>query len=239
MLAALARSHKGGYGTLGQTTDIYLRDANFAGYTPEFIAKEMFERGVLSFIPSILLEIYGGDGYRQLPVDVQTSLISQLGLPAQSIERIAIATEWALERSREAVRSIFNGVGGIQENAFTMLQNIASGNAPSRQSEWLCLMTAARYACPYPERACCLGCGYEIYTKSAMHALMKEYIRISSLRTGATADERLRHTKILDTAIYPAVNEILMSARLLYSENGDSELISIVKKGLNYVNEIL
>ena len=239
MLAALARSHKGGFGTLGQTTDIYLRDARFAGYSPEFIAKEMFERGVLSFIPSMLLEIYGGDRYKQLPVSVQTSLISRLGLSAQSIERIATATEWALERSREAICSIFRGIGGIRENAFVMLQNIASGNAPSRQDEWLCLMTAAGYPCPYPERACCLGCGNEIYTKSAMHTLMKEYIRINTLRTSATGDEQLRYTKILDTAIFPAVTEILTSAKSLYPESDNSELRFIVEKGLNNVNEIL
>ena len=57
MLAALARSHKGGIGSLAKTTEIYLKDANFSGYSPEFIIREMFERGVFSFIPAILLEI--------------------------------------------------------------------------------------------------------------------------------------------------------------------------------------
>jgi hypothetical protein len=41
MLAALARSHKSGFGTLPETTDIYLKDAKFSGYRPEFIAREM------------------------------------------------------------------------------------------------------------------------------------------------------------------------------------------------------
>jgi hypothetical protein len=239
MLAALARSHKGGFGTLGRTTDIYLRDARFAGYSPEFIAREMFERGVLSFIPAILLEIYGGDQYRRLPVSVQTSLIGQLGLPAQSIERIATATERALERGQDAVRRVFGGIGRIPENTFGVLQNVASGNAPSRQDEWLCLMTAADRACPYPERACCLGCGYEIYTKSAMHMLMKEYARINGLCACAAPGERLRYTKILETAIFPAVMEILASVRVLYPGNDNSELLAIVEKGVKNVDEIL
>ncbi len=38
MVAALARSHKGGLATLPDITDIYLRDAAFSGYKPEFIA---------------------------------------------------------------------------------------------------------------------------------------------------------------------------------------------------------
>ena len=239
MLAALARSHKGGLGTLSQTTDIYLKDARFAGYSPEFIAKEMFERGVFSFIPAILLEMYGKERYRQLPISVQTSLITQLGLSAQNIERIAVVAERALERSREAIRCVFSSINGIAESTFSVLQNIASGNAPSRQDEWLCLMTAAGYACPHPERACCLGCGYEIYTKSAMHTLMKEYVRINGLRTGAAADEQLRYSKILKTAIFPAVAEILASAQALYPENDNSELLAIVEKGVNDVNELL
>lgn len=60
MMAALARSHKGGIGTLPEITDVYLKDANFTGYSPEFILREMFERGIFGFIPAILLEMYQG-----------------------------------------------------------------------------------------------------------------------------------------------------------------------------------
>ena len=58
MLAALARSHKGGIGSLPEITDIYLKDASFSGYRPEFILREMFERGIFGFIPAIMLERY-------------------------------------------------------------------------------------------------------------------------------------------------------------------------------------
>ena len=237
MLAALARSHKGGLGTLGQTTDIYLRDACFTGYSPEFIVKEMFERGVLSFIPVILLEMYSGDQYRKLPVHAQTSLITELGLAAQDIEQIAVITEHALGRSREAIRHIFDGIDKIPANIFGVLQNIASGNAPSRQKEWLCLMTASGRSCPFPERVCCLGCGYEIFTKSAMHSLMKEYVRISYLRSKASVSEQLRYSLILKTAILPAVAEIIESAQILGNDN--AELLAIVKEGVNHVDEII
>ena len=54
MLASLARSHKSGIGNLSEITEIYLKDAKFTGYTPEFIIREMFERGVFSFIPCIM-----------------------------------------------------------------------------------------------------------------------------------------------------------------------------------------
>ncbi len=44
MLAALARSHKGSYGEFAKTTSVYLRDAKMSGFSPEFVARELFER---------------------------------------------------------------------------------------------------------------------------------------------------------------------------------------------------
>ena len=239
MLAAVARSHKGGFGKLAQATDIYLKDARFAGYTPEFIAREMFERGIFSFIPAILLEMYAGDGYRSLPVRVQTKLIAEIGLSAQQIEQVAESADYALMRSKEAVRLIFTGIDGIQENVFMVLQNIASGNAPSRNEEYLCLMTAAEMGCPHSDRDSCLGCSYEIYTQSAMFALMKEYARISDLRNTASEATKARCNRILETAIYPAVEEMLSSAERLYGERDPETLLDILKDGLNYANNSL
>lgn len=41
MLAALARSHKGSYGSYAEMTATYLRDAKFSGLTPEFVMSEL------------------------------------------------------------------------------------------------------------------------------------------------------------------------------------------------------
>ena len=239
MLAAVARSHKGGFGKLAQATEIYLKDARFAGYTPEFIAHEMFERGIFSFIPAILLEMYAGEEYKALPVRVQTKLISEIGLTAHQIEQIAESADHALIRSKEAVRLIFTGVDGIQENVLRVLQNIASGNAPSHNEEYLCLMTAANLGCPHSDRDSCLGCGYEIYTQSAMFALMKEYVRIRDLRNTASGSMKARYSRILETAIYPAVEEMLSSAERLYPGHDPEALLDIMKDGLNYANNSL
>ena len=75
MLAALARSHKGSYGEFAKTTSVYLRDAKMSGFSPEFVARELFERGVLSFIPSTLLKILAGKEYQKLSLHTQTKLI--------------------------------------------------------------------------------------------------------------------------------------------------------------------
>jgi len=99
MLAALARSHKSGIGTLAKTTEIYLKDAKFRGYSPEFIIREMFERGVFSFIPAILLDMYADAEYKRLPVKAQTKLIGEIGLAAQQIEWMTGAMDQRLQKA--------------------------------------------------------------------------------------------------------------------------------------------
>jgi len=235
ILAALARSHKGGIGSLPEITDIYLKDANFTGYKPEFIIREMFERGVFSFVPAALLEMYNGNIYKKLPVRTQTELIGKLGLNALQIEHIAESVGRSFSTARQTVMSFLSGLAdnaNLRENTFGILQNIASGAAPSRQPEYLCLMTAANRACPNAGRDSCLGCGYEIYTKSAMHVLMKEYIRLSTQK-GA---DKQRGKKIVEMAIMPAIAEMLSAMQVLYPTADTSVLNDIIERGLNYVD---
>ena len=234
ILAALARGHKGGIGRLAETTDIYLRDANFTGYTPEFIIREMFERGIFSFIPAILLEIYTGKEYKMLSVSSQTKLIGELGLAAHQIEWVVSAVENAFVKSKNTVKSMLQN--SIKENVGDILQNIASGNAPGRQDECLCLMTAAKISCPYPDRNSCIGCGYEIYTKTAMHTLMSEYIRLMALKNSAKNTDSWRQGKILEQAILPAISEMLEAIKLLYHDTDVTEILDIVERGLDYAN---
>lgn len=236
MLAALARSHKGGIGSLARTTDIYLKDARFSGYSPEFIIREMFERGVFSFIPAVLLEMYTNSEYTMLPVGAQTKLIREIGLSAHQIERIADAVERALARSRRAVNSVLHDCAEIHERVFILLQNISCGNAPGKQEECLCLLTAAELPCAHADRDRCMGCGYEIYTKAAMHTLMKEYARLSDLRKAAEKSDAWRYEKIMEQAVLPAISELLSAARVLYKGTDTSGLLDIAEGVFAYVD---
>jgi len=236
MLAALARSHKSGIGSLAETTDIYLKDAKFGGYRPEFIIREMFERGICSFIPAVLLEMYAGNKYKLLPIRSQTMLITKLGLAAHQIEWMVDTAERVLVKSRAAVNSILQNPDRTPENIGDILQNIASGNAPGRQGECLCLMTAAGFPCPYPDRDSCIGCGYEIYTKAAMHTLMSEYVRLAGLKRTADKSDSWRYGKILEQAVLPAISEMLGALKLLYKDADNSEILDIVERGLDYAD---
>jgi len=236
MIAALARSHKAGIGSIAETTEIYLKDAQFTGYSPEFIIKQMFERGVFSFIPSVLLEIYANKGYTRLPVVMQTRLIGELGLKATQIEWLAIATEKAMIKSRDTVRTVLNSSAAIKENVAVILQNIASGYARGKQEGYLCLMAASGYSCAFAARSGCIGCEYEIFTKATIHMLMEEYIRLSRLKNTAAKSEARRCALIIENAIFPAVTEMLCAVRLLYPESDMTEMLNIIEEGLNFVD---
>lgn len=210
MLAALARSHKGGIGTLPEITDIYLKDAAFSGYRPEFILREMFERGIFGFIPALLLERYAGNGYRSLDVSRQTELIRCIGLDAGQLEEVTLLVERSLVESREIVASL------PEDRLGAALQMIASGAAASRQTETLCLLVAVGLPCHDPLRGGCIGCGYEVYTKAAFHLLMKEYTAITELKNMSSGPERGRLKNILVKGVIPAVGQMLESIPALY-----------------------
>ncbi len=143
MIAALARSHKGGIGTLPDVTEVYLKDAAFSGYTPEFIAKEMFERGVFGFIPHILLETYAGEVYKGLGVDRQTTLIKSIGISPSGIEGLAELAGKSYQMAKETVAELAIGRADI----CLILQRIASGAAPGKDTESLCMLSACGYPC--------------------------------------------------------------------------------------------
>lgn len=226
MLAALARSHKGGISSIPEMTDIYLKDAAFSGYRPEFILREMFERGIFGFIPAMMLERYAGDGYRTLDVSRQTDLIRSIGLDALQIEEVTLLVETALEKARAVVTAI------PEEGLGTVLQRIANGAAASRQEETLCLRVAVGLSCVDPLRGGCIGCGYEIYTKAAFHLLMKEYVRISRLKKEAQGIEKSRLRNLLLQGILPAVREMVVSLPLLYPGAETGILLEMMERGM-------
>ena len=232
ILAALARNHKGGIGKLPDIADIYLKDANFTGYSPEFIAREMFERGVLSFIPAVLLEIYANNEFKQLSIQNQTLLIREVGLTPHNIENLLGVAESALQKARKTVNTIIREQEMRREYVGAVLQNIVSGSASSRMSECLCLMTAVGRSCPFPERAGCIGCGYEIYTKSAVHLLMREFIRLKKQRGSADTGEAWRYSAIMEQAIIPAVAEIVTCVKMFAPNTDADALLDIVERGI-------
>lgn len=232
MLAALARSHKGGIGKLPEMTDIYLKDANFSGYSPGFVLKEMFERGVFGFIPAMLLEVYKGSDYLELDIHGQTQLIQSIGLDACQLENISDTVMKSYHRASEIVHSLVLGQCGDKSSLGSVLQRIAAGAAPAKQEECLCLMSAAGYPCPYADRTGCMGCGYEIYTKSAVYLLIKEYVRLTRKKRESGGEDDIRLKAILEKGILPALSQILSSIQMMWPDAQMEPIYQIIERGL-------
>ena len=233
MLAALARSHKGGIGTLPGMTGLYLKDASFTGLKPEFILREMFERGIFGFVPVLLMEMADRKAFRSLTVAAQTRLIRSVGLEAWQIERLAFAVSTAKEKARAVIRSIFMDPGDVKEElVMRVLRKIGADEAPAKHDFFLCVRTAAGMGCPSPDRSSCIGCGAEIYTREAFRELMREYLHLCVMYREAGGWEALRLSRILEEGVMPAVALAVESIGRLYPDADVSQYLDIVEEGI-------
>lgn len=208
MLAALARSHKGSYGEFAKTTSIYLKDAKMNGYSPEFVAKEMFERGVLSMIPSMLLKMILGEDYEKLSVRNQTQMIKELNLSPIEVEKSVELVQLNMKQSVKIVKDIFQN--STKEKILEVLHKIGNGEAVSKTNGCLCVVTAMEKICPYSDRQNCTSCEYEISTKTTMMLMAKEYKRLNMRYKNARTDlEKERCKAMAKDVVIPSIEEML------------------------------
>lgn len=234
ILAALARSHKGSYGEFASTTSVYLKDAKLSGFTPEFVARELFERGVLSFIPSMLLKMITYGEYNKLPVQKQTELIQELNFSPKEVEDVVAVSNKARKQSAQLVSQILSDEENKTDNILRILHRIGNGNAVSKQDECLCLVSAMKRFCPYAERSSCIGCEYEISTKSTVFLMISEYNRLLSLYQSAT-DEKIRnkYRALIKETVLPVMDEMLQCVKEQYGEEALYSLEKIIKENTN------
>ena len=234
ILAALARSHKGSYGEFASTTSVYLKDAKLSGFTPEFVARELFERGVLSFIPAMLLKMITHGEYNKLPVQKQTELIQELDFSPKEVEDVVAVSNKARKQSEQLISRLLNDEGNKAENILHILHRIGNGNAVSKQDECLCLISAMKRFCPYAERSSCIGCEYEISTKSTVFLMISEYNRLLSLYKSAT-DEKIKnkYRTLIRETVLPVMDEMLQCVKEQYGEEALHSLEKIIKENSN------
>lgn len=200
MLAALARSHKGAYGEFAATTFEYLKDAKLSGLTPEFVAFELLERGVLSFVSATLLKMITNDDFSKVSVQNQTRLIQALALSPREIESVVAAVNEGQKRANVVIKEILKS----NVDTLTVLHRIGSGQAFSKEPDCLCLMTAIGKICPYKGRGQCVGCQYEISTKSTFYLMISEYKRLKSLYKNVSTDlEKTNTNRLLKRFCFP------------------------------------
>lgn len=204
-LASLMRSHKLEYGKPSDVTDIYLSDAKFSGLTPEFVACQMFERGVCSFVTSSMLKLCYGEKYTELPVTLQTDAIKSLALSPVMVSDLLRCVQVAQDRACETAMEVC----GNRETMEHALQAIALGHGKGKDPECYCLLKAVGQTCADKGRLSCLGCRYEIKTKALLLRYAVNHYQLYGNLSGLPQQERQRREYLCRTITYPAMAEII------------------------------
>ena len=229
-LAALARSHKGDFNEFAQTTTTYLKDAQLGQLKPEMVAKELFERGVLSMIPSMLLTIVTRGKYKELSPSQQTQMIKSLDLTPVEIEKTLELSIKADTRSQQALKILVENKVE-PEQLLTICHRIGNGEAFSKQGESMCLLSALGKLCSYDDRQHCVGCQYELQTKSTLLLLIGEFNRLNKQYQKLKNElERGKVRAILEKQIKPCLTEMLQALSEQYGEAVLSDYEDIIKE---------
>ncbi len=238
-LASRARSHVGGYGTFSETTAVYLQDNALTGLGPAMIARELFERGVLSSIPSMLLSLVSQGTYETLTFTQQTKMIQELGLDALEVEHVM---ELFRKAQAEAENTICTWLGtpdqDRQEAICSLLRRVAVGMAPSKDDASFCFMIALNRPCPFAERKHCLGCTFCIPTRAVLFQLGGELKRISRLRKEAAASgehgEELKYRLILEQYLVPTIANMLSAGIKVLGEEAGKYISAVIHEAAGF-----
>lgn len=229
-LAALARSHKGSYNEFAQTTTTYLKDAQLGQLQPEMVAKELFERGVLSMIPSMLLTIVTRGKYKELSPSQQTQMIQQLDLTPSEIEKTLELSIRADSKAQKALQTVVKEDMN-PDQLLTVCHRVGNGEAFSKQGESMCLLSALGKFCPYDDRMHCVGCQYELQTKSTLLLLVGEFNRLNKKYVKVQSDlEKGKIRAIIEKQLKPCLTEMLQALAEQYGENVLNDYEEIIKE---------
>lgn len=202
-----------------------------SGYTASYVARELFERGVLSAIPSMLLKMITNDAYDKLSVPSQTELINILNMSPMDVEKTVTLMQTNMTASVDIVKTIYQSCN--EERILQILHRIGSNQAPSKCDGCLCVMSAMMKFCPYPDNANCISCEYEISTKTTMYLMVKEYKRLIDVYSKSHSElEKSRCKSMAQSVILPAINEMLSETEAQYGPEALKVLEQVVSKGV-------
>jgi len=232
MLASLARSHKGGPDGFAITTAAYLRDFGLGIVSPETTAKAMFDRGILSCLPSMLLDIITEGTYRTLDFTQQTIMLSELGLTPLEVESAMELFLEARARSKEALKSVISAFPAGESKAAVAkaLERVAGYHAAGKEPDTLCLMTALGKKCQDPAGTNCILCPYRICTRAAVYHAAGELHRLLRLsRQAVTPGEQKKYRLLARQCLLPAIQTAADIAANTYGKESSRQLLSLLE----------
>lgn len=232
IIASLARAHNFTLDKLSNTTDVYL---NYYKDIPtmDILTMTLFERGVCSFIPYLALKmIEGEDEVRALPLETQSEKINKLPSPI-NIELLIGKQSKVLQTAKEDISELIsfymnNNSKKIKEDVYKFISKIAKGTAPCKKyNNIYCMSVAKGLGCTELDRDC-IGCGQEIYLKSAMHILGNISISLAqNHKVAKTNASKKKYELIIKNVIKPIISNFITCLEEIYSISDVSEFKKI------------
>ena len=117
------------------------------------------------------------------------------------------------------------------DQLLTICHRIGNGEAFSKQAESMCLLSALGQLCPFDDRHHCVGCQYELQTKSTLLLLIGEFNRLNRRYTEVTSDlEKGKIRSILEMQIKPCLEDMLQALSEQYGEDVLNDYEEIIKE---------
>lgn len=228
LLASIARSHKYTVDKLSETTKIYLeyyKDMEDG----EILVRELFERGVCSFVPYLLTKIVAGkDVINELSQKERTKKIKEIApIDAYDTEIFLQTYNSGLNNAKAVVKELIDDAvkEGIspKDIAKSALEKLSYEEASSKQDKLYCIIRAQGKKCRYPKRKNCIGCGYEVYLKSCLSELGNVIKKTKQQAISSkTQNSRNKNILMIQNVFIPIVSEILITLKDVYKiENID------------------
>jgi hypothetical protein len=124
-----------------------------------------------------------------------------------------------IEKGKSQAEMVIKEIISSGTDIMTALHRIGSGQAFSKEPDCLCLLTSIEKLCPYNKKRQCVGCKYEISTKSTFYLMISEYNRLSILYSNASDNiEKEKYKKIITQVVIPKIDEMLYFIKENYGE---------------------
>ena len=160
-------------------------------------------------------------------------MIKQLDLTPNEIEKTLALSIQAEVKSQKSLKIL------VEEEAepnqlLTICHRIGNGEAFSKQGESMCLLSALGKICPYDDRQHCIGCHYELQTKSTLLLLVGEFNRLNKQYSRVRSDlEKGKIRSILEEQIKPCLTEMLQALCEQYGDDVLHDYEEIIKELIN------
>lgn len=230
IIASVSRSHKCISKQKSNTTAIYLN--NYRTLTKsDILMRELFERGVCSFVPYLVLKTLESQGKIEvMSLSQQTKAMKELvSYHPYDVEMLIAVSEEVLEKAKVDTMSLIDSFSSDKEAIYKFLNRIACGTAPAKEKNMNCISVAKGGGCIYPERKTCIGCGQEIYLKSSLFVIGQRLREmVTKLQNGKTVTEKNKYRMLIDRLFKPVLMEMMMVLRDIHGVEDVSEYQKVV-----------